>query len=174
MTKKAEAKKEKSKAISVRRIEPAGVRYVADEFDRMFDRMTRGFWEPWPTLAWPSFKVRPRLISEFEWAPSVDVLEKDGKTVIRADLPGVKREDVDVSVEGDLLTIKGCREEAKEKKGKDYYVSERASGEFCRTVRLPEGVTASQVSASLTDGVLEVSFPSPKPVKSEAVKVKVS
>jgi HSP20 family protein len=171
MAKKAE---QKSKAVTVRRVEPAPIRHVADEFDRMFDRMTKGFWEPWSRLEWPSFRIRPRLISEFEWAPSVDVLQKDGKTVVRADLPGVKREDIDISVEGDMLTIKGCREEEKEKKGKDYFVSERASGEFCRTLRLPEGITAEQVEASYKDGVLEVSFPSPKPVKSEAVKLKVS
>ncbi len=168
----AKKKAEKTgKAIAVHKHErPAPPLSTFGEFDRLFDRMMR----PLGSAFWPRLSMKPSLIKEFEWAPSIDVFERNGKTVVRADLPGVKKDDVDVSVEGGMLVIHGCREEAEEEKGADYYVSERAAGEFCRTLRLPEGVTAEKIEASYKDGVLEVTFPNPKPVESKGVKVKVS
>jgi HSP20 family protein len=105
--------------------------------------------------------------------PDVDVFEKDGNVVVRTDLPGLRPEDIDVSVEGDVLTIKGHREEEKEVKEEDYYCSERATGDFVRTVRLPEGVTADKVEAHYENGVLEVTVPKPAASVTAAVKVPV-
>jgi HSP20 family protein len=134
-----------------------------EEFERYFDRRMR----EWPLRFWR------RPVEAEAWIPDVDVLEKDGKVVVRTDLPGMTPADIDVSVEGDVLTIKGHREEEKEVKEEDYYRSERATGEFLRTVRLPEGTAADQVEAHYENGVLEVTVPKPAPTGTAAVKVPV-
>jgi HSP20 family protein len=105
----------------------------------------------------------------------MDVFEREGKTVVRVDLPGMKREDIEVAVEGDMLVIKGKREEAQEIKEEHYYCAERAVGEFSRAISLPEGVTAAEIEGTYKDGVLEVVIPrtvvSPS---AESVKVQLT
>jgi HSP20 family protein len=112
------------------------------------------------------------LISE-QWLPAVDILEKDDQVIVRADLPGLKKEDVEVAVEGDLLTIRGSRQEEKEVKEKDYYRSERSMGEFERTIALPDGVSTESIHASYQNGVLEVVIPRPNAPTSKRVQVQV-
>jgi HSP20 family protein len=107
------------------------------------------------------------------WLPDMDVFDRDGKTVVRVDLPGVKREDIEVTIDGDLLTIQGHREEEKEVKEESYYCAERATGQFSRTISLPEGVAAEAVEASYKDGTLEVVIPKPAVEKPASAKVKV-
>jgi HSP20 family protein len=133
-----------------------------EEFERSFGRQIR----EWPLRFW-------RLPESEAWVPEVDVFEKEGKVVVRTDLPGMRQEDIDVSMEGDVLTIKGHREEEKEVKEENYYCSERATGEFLRTVRLPEGAAADQVDAHYENGVLEVTVPKPAATPTAAVKVPV-
>jgi HSP20 family protein len=134
-----------------------------EDFERYFDQRLG----EWPFRFW-------RRPAEAEaWMPDVDVFEKNGKVVIRTDLPGMRPEDIDVSVEGDLLTIKGHREEEKEVKEEDYYCSERATGDFLRTVRLPEGAAPDKVDAHYENGVLEVTIPKPVAKGEAAVKVPV-
>jgi len=130
-----------------------------EEFERYFDRRMRD---------WP-FRIWRRSAG---WLPDLDVFDADGKFVVRADLPGLRSEDIDVTVEGDLLTIKGHREEAREVKEEDYYCSERASGDFVRTVRLPDGAAADGIEARYENGVLELTVPKPA-VESKPVKVQV-
>jgi HSP20 family protein len=103
----------------------------------------------------------------------MDVFEKDGKLVIRTDIPGMAAANIDVSVEGDVLTIKGRREEEKAVKEENYYCSERATGEFFRTIRLPEGVSADAFEAHYDNGVLEVTVPRPTASEAKSVKVEV-
>lgn len=114
-----------------------------------------------------------RLWTEGEWIPDFDVFERDGKIVIRADLPGMKREDIQVSVEDDMLTIKGWREEEKEVKEEDYYSCERSTGEFSRTMQLPQGVGNEAVEAKYEKGVLEVTVPRPAAPERKAKNVTV-
>lgn len=90
------------------------------------------------------------------WAPAADVLTKDGNLVIRAELPGVKPEDVDVSLENDVLTISGERRAEREEDGSGYYVRELRYGSFKRSMRLPGGVDEEKIHARFQDGVLEV------------------
>ncbi|HET7478823.1 MAG TPA: Hsp20/alpha crystallin family protein [Rubrobacteraceae bacterium] len=103
-----------------------------------------------------TFGRLPRMAAETEWAPAVDVTTEDGDMVIRAELPGVKREDVDVTLSGGVLTISGERKEEQERKDAGYLVRERRYGSFRRAMTLPEGTNESKVSASFEDGVLEV------------------
>lgn len=118
-----------------------------EEFERLFGRRT-----------WPWFYQRSPAPS---WTPEVDMFEKDGKLVVRTDIPGMRPEDISVTLEGDVLTIKGHREEEKEVKEEAFYCSERASGDFFRSVRVPEGTKAEEFAAHYEHGVLEVTVPLP-------------
>ena len=115
----------------------------------------------------------PRLWTAEEWLPYVDVFEREGKIVVRADVPGIKREDIQVSVEGDMLTIKGRREKEKGVKEEDYYCCERSTGEFSRTIRQAEGVGVEAVEAKYENGVLEVTVPKPATPERQATNVTV-
>ena len=136
-----------------------------EEMERGLDRLMR--FTPLAFHRWP------RLWPAEEWLPDVDMFRRDGNLLIRADVPGIKPEDLEGTVEGDLLTIKGHREEEKEVKEEDYYCSERARGEFRRTIRLPEGVTADEIEAHRENGVLEVTIPAPRAAEEKAVKIPV-
>ncbi len=91
-----------------------------------------------------------------EWAPAVDALTKDSDLVIRAELPGVKPEDVDISLHDNVLTISGERRAEQEEERGGYHIRERRYGSFRRSVALPEGIDESKISARYEDGVLEV------------------
>ena len=89
-------------------------------------------------------------------APAVDVVTKGGDMIIRADLPGVKREDVDVSFRNGVLTISGERKEEEEHEVSGYLVKERHYGAFRRSMTLPEGIDEQRIKASFKDGTLEI------------------
>jgi len=101
------------------------------------------------------------------WAPDVDIKETDKEILIKADLPGMKMEDIDVSVDEDQLVIKGERKEEKEEKDKDYVRVERNYGSFYRSFSIGVPVKSDQVGATYKNGVLEITMP-----KSEAKKPK--
>ena len=91
-----------------------------------------------------------------EWAPAIDVVEKDGDLLIRAELPGVKPEDVDITLQDDVLTISGERRAEQEGERGGYFVRERRYGSFSRSLALPGGLDESKVHARYDNGVLEV------------------
>jgi len=106
-------------------------------------------------------------------APRIDVYEKDGIFVLKAELPGLKKEDVQVEVYNGNLVIKGESKAETEVKEEAYYRTERTFGSFYRSVPLPWEVTPEQIKATLTDGVLEVQIPKPVATTPEAIKVPV-
>lgn len=91
--------------------------------------------------------------------PELEVFEKDGKIVLRADLPGLKAEDVKIEVDDDILTVSGERKSDYESEREGYYESERSYGYFRRSVRLPEGTNPDDIKARFDNGVLEVEAP---------------
>ena len=91
-----------------------------------------------------------------EWAPAVDATTKDGNLVIRAELPGVKPEDVDISLQNNVLTISGERKAEQEEQRGGYYIRERRYGSFSRSFSLPQGTDESKVRARFENGVLEL------------------
>jgi HSP20 family protein len=102
---------------------------------------------------------------EFEhvdWVPKVEVLKHDGDLTVRADLPGLKKDDVKVELTDEALTISGERKEEKEEKREGYYRSERSYGSFYRCIPLPEGVKTDTAKAEFRDGVLVVTMQAPK------------
>jgi len=108
---------------------------------------------------------------EMGWAPSIEVFEKEDKLVVKAELPGMKEEDIDISVVGDTLTIKGERKAESEVKEEDYYCCERSYGSFSRSIAVPSSVDANKIEANYEDGVLEVSLPKAPEVKPKKVTV---
>jgi len=104
----------------------------------------------------------------------MDVYEQNGNVVIKTDLPGMKADDVEVTIEDGDLIIKGERKAEKEVKDADYYRMERSYGSFYRRQPLPEGITPDKIQATFADGVLEVTIPKPVEKKAEAQKIAVT
>ncbi len=97
-----------------------------------------------------------------KWSPQVEVHERDGQFIVRADLPGLGKDDVKVDVTDNTLTIRGDRKQEHEENREGFYRSERSYGSFFRAIPLPEGINAEEAKASFRDGVLEISMPSPQ------------
>jgi HSP20 family protein len=106
------------------------------------------------------------------WKPVVEVSERGGNLVIRAELPGLAVKDVKVELRDDALMIQGERRQEREQKGKGYFRSERSYGSFLRQIPVPEGTTPASVKATFKDGVLEVTMPAPaRPAKGHNVAI---
>jgi HSP20 family protein len=105
--------------------------------------------------------------------PAVETRVEDDKFIVRTDLPGVNPKDIDIKVVGDVLTIKGSREEKHEQKKADFFRREIRYGSFERSIPLPEGIKAEDLKATYHDGVLELSAPMPKEAAPKAVKIQV-
>jgi len=107
------------------------------------------------------------------WDLAVDVYEEDGAVVAKMSLPGVKPDELDISLEDDVLTVSGRREEEKEAERKDYYSKEIRRGSFSRSVGLPKAVNSAKAEAKFEDGVLVVTMPVAEGAKEKAVKIKI-
>lgn len=127
-----------------------------------FEEMERWLEEPFPRgwrhrLSWPSWGELTRPIEGA--APRVDVIDRDDEVVVRAEVPGMRKQDLDISLIDNAVTIKGHSErEEKEEKG-EYYRCEIARGAFSRTVGLPTAVDTGKARASFKDGMLEIMIP---------------
>ena len=119
------------------------------EFDRMFNDVMRDFL---------GRRARREGAQEQLWAPRLEAYAKDGDLVLRADLPGVSLEDVDITLDGNMLTISGERKGTTQE-GVSYYLNELPYGAFRRSVAVPEGVDADSIKAHFEHGVLEVVLP---------------
>lgn len=108
------------------------------------------------------------------WRPAVDLREEQDHYLVEADLPGLKREDIDISIVGDVLTIKGQRNGEAVKQGEGYRSIERSYGTYQRSFRIPGGVDSNKVEASYEAGVLKVSLPKPETSKPRQIEVKVN
>lgn len=116
----------------------------------------------------------PRLLREASgFRPSMDVVKTDGHLVVTAELPGVSPDDVDVSLDGDILVIKGEKNEEREVSEDDHYMHERTYGSFQRRITVPDGVSADSIEASFDKGILtvEVTLPEVKPAESKRIPV---
>jgi HSP20 family protein len=140
-----------------RRREP-GLARPHDFFGSLFDRI----FEDWD-LAPP---VEPR-----GW-PALDIVDKNEAVVVTAELPGIKAEDVQLTVHDNMLTISGEKKESTEKREKDYYYAERRYGSFRRNIPLPNAVNPDKVEATCRDGVLTITLPKVEQAKAKTVKVK--
>ncbi len=110
---------------------------------------------------------------ETTWAPAVDIEKKDGKYLLKADLPGIGKKDIHVELKDGCLTLKGERKSEHEDKNDNYHRVERTYGSFQRSFLVPEGLTEKDIKAKYNNGVLELSIPVPKVERPKAVEVKV-
>ena len=128
---------------------------------RLSDDMERIFEDTWSVRRFPRL-LRPPEFPETRWTPNIEVFERKGEFVVRADLPGMTKDNVKVELSDGELMIQGERKEEKEQKEKGYYASERSYGAFYRAIPLPKGAKADEARASFKDGVLEIAMPAGK------------
>ena len=138
--------------------------------ERYFGRGWAGPWgREWPVWGWPEIGGLQR--TSFVRLPRVDVIERDNEIVVNAELPGVEKKDLDVSLAGDSVVIKGhARHEEKEEKA-GYHRSEISRGEFARTISLPAAVDGDKAKASFKDGMLELVLPKVEASKRRTVAI---
>ena len=134
---------------------------VEDLFDRWFSDFL--------PLKWP--RLEPAL--KVDWAPAVDLIDRKDHILVRAETPGVKRDDLEVLVTSDSVTIKGKVQREEEEKGDSYYYAERVFGSFGRVLRLPQEVDSAKATAKLQNGILEIKLPKKSRSKPDEVKVQV-
>ncbi|MFL5620123.1 MAG: Hsp20/alpha crystallin family protein [Gemmatimonadaceae bacterium] len=151
------------------------MRRMAEDMDRIMEDFGFG----------PSLGIAPLLSSSSGlgrgtsstqtgvWAPQLETFRRGDKLVVRADLPGLRKEDVNVEVDDGVLTITGHRAEEQVDDRDDYYRSERSYGQFFRALPLPDGVTGDQCEATFNNGVLEVTLPLPKEQERKAKRIEV-
>jgi HSP20 family protein len=145
-------------------------------------------WRPWGPFRemerirremdtlWDSFlEERPRRRGEeiSEWVPNLDVSATKENIVVKAEVPGMDPKGIDISLENDMLTIKGEKKQEKEEKDENYHFIERSYGSFTRSVRLPREVQSDKIKANYKDGVLKISLPKSEDAKKKEVKIKV-
>jgi HSP20 family protein len=128
------------------------------EIDRIFDRFRGDFWN----------EDESKLLM-----PAVDIIEKEDDFQIKVELPGVDKKDVKITVQDDVLTIKGEKKKEEEKKGENYYRVERCYGTFQRSFTLPSSVASDKIDASYDNGVLTIRIPKLEEAKPKEIEVKV-
>ncbi len=130
---------------------------VRGDFDRLLNRF---------------FGLSPEMQYTY-WLPAIDITEVDGHLKIKAEIPGMSKEDIKVSVNNGYLMISGEKKQEKETKESSYHRVERYYGQFCRSIALPSDVEAEKVKAEYKDGVLNIEIPKPESMKSKDVEIKV-
>ena len=129
------------------------------EMDRLWDRF---------------FSERPALdMLEKGWEPTMDITETKSDLIVKAELPGIDPKEIDISLTGDTLTIKGEKQQEKEEKEENYYRIERSYGIFSRTIKLPVSVQNDKIKASYQHGVLKITLPKSEEAKQKQIKIKV-
>ena len=136
---------------------------IQDEMNRMFDRFfSRDLWD------------EQEGISQASWSPFMDISEDKDEFRVQAELPGMKKDDVDITYTNGVLKIQGERKQQKEDKEVNYHRVERVYGKFCRTFQLPTQVQQDKISADFKDGILSVRLPKAEEVKPKQIQVKIS
>ncbi|KPL15983.1 hypothetical protein AMJ74_00055 [candidate division WOR_3 bacterium SM1_77] len=130
---------------------------LRDDFDRLFE----------------SFFGTNLIEKEGFWSPILDIEENNGNIVVKAELPGMKKEDIKVTVKDNMLSVSGERKQEKETKDKMYHRIERCYGKFNRTVMLPSEVDADKVKAAYKDGILNITLPKPESAKPKQIEVDI-
>jgi HSP20 family protein len=146
----------------------------ADVFETIQDEMNRFLTQAWPLGPWTMSRSLRRVVpTPATWVPKMDVFDKNGALVVRAELPGIKKEDVTVELEGGDLIVKGESKAESEVKQEDFYRIERSRGSFYRCLPLPFEVKPEQIKATYADGVLEIEIPKPTAPAAESKKIPV-
>ena len=135
-----------------------------DLFREMEDRMRR-MWQEFPLMGAPG--------EVMEWSPRVDISETDEEVKVKAELPGLEPENLDISLDQDRLILKGEKKEEREKEEKGYYMSERSFGSFYRAIQLPSEVDPQKVEASFKNGVLHITMGKQEEAKKRVTHIEI-
>ena len=138
------------------------MRRISDEMDRLFEGFGFGRGAFGGEPGWQGALTSGGQQGAALWSPHLEMFEREGKLIVTADLPGVKKEDVKVEVDQDAITLQGQRRQEQTSREQGYYRSERSYGSFYRTIPLPEGADPSTASATFRDGVLEIALQAPQ------------
>jgi HSP20 family protein len=141
-------------------IPPTGA--VRRDFDTMFDRLFRS----------PLFPEMMPMKTEALWEPALDLSETDKDVIVRLEVPGFHKENLDVKFENELLTISGHREFRNEMKGEEFLWTEREEGRFVRTLRIPTAIDPARVEALYENGLLTVKMPKMEPTPQAKIAIK--
>ncbi len=139
-----------------------------EEMRRNLDKLFGEYGEP---------TVRQHLMSKGAPAsltPSIDIFERKGEIVIKTDLPGIEKDQIDLSITKDTLTLRAETRKEEDIRQEDYYVQERSCGTYIRTVQLPQDIDSAKAKASFKNGVLEIIFPKKEEAKAAEIKVDIS
>lgn len=128
---------------------------LRDEMDRIFE----SFFGDYPVMR------------EGFWAPVIDISENNGNIEVKAEIPGMKKDDIKISVRDNMLSITGERKQENETKDKKFHRIERFYGKFSRNIRLPADVDADKVKATYKDGILNITLPKPESMKKKEIEV---
>jgi len=159
------SKKEKD----IRSAKPVSVAGPFEEMERWFEDAFPARWRRRFRGGMPSWDEFP---TAFEGrVPSVDVIDRDSEVLVRAEIPGVNKKDLDISVTDNSVCIKGSVQHEKEEEKGEYYHRETSSGSFSRTVLLPSGVDTTKVNATFTEGVLEMTLAKVKSSKRQKISL---
>ena len=164
------AKKEKKELVKV---EPTKALTSFHEMERRFQEMEKRFEDFFrrPFSLLPSWMPRLKMPEIEEISPSIDILTEGDDVVVKAELPGMKREDIDISLTEDTITISGEKKKEEKVEKKDYYRLESSYGSFKRSFSLPAEVQTEKASAKFKDGVLEIRIPKTEEAKKKEKKV---
>ncbi|HSF59566.1 MAG TPA: Hsp20/alpha crystallin family protein [Candidatus Binatia bacterium] len=162
---------EKAKEKETKAVAPRRPFMDLSRWERDMERMMEDFFgrraRPWWPERW--FRTEEMEVT----APAVDLYEEKDDIVVKAELPGIDKNNIEVNLTDHMLTIKGEKKKEEEVKEENYYRSERSYGAFIRTLELPKDVHSDKVKASFKDGILEVRLPKTEEAKAKEVKVKV-
>ena len=139
------------------------------EFETLADRMRN--WAEFPTFGASLFRA-PLVSETTEWLPAVELVEKDGEFLLTAEIPGMSKEDVTISVEDNVLTLKGEKKFEREEEKDRMHIREREYGTFMRAFTLPRNVEASKIKAEYHDGVVEIHMPKGVEAKGRHIEIK--
>jgi len=135
------------------------------EFRREYEDLVNRFFGPDPWFS-------SRLFGQ-GFSPAVDVKESETEFVIKAEIPGIAQEDLNVSLTGDVLTISGEKKEEKEEKGENLYRVERSFGSFSRSLKMPIEIQEDKIEANYKDGILTLKLPKAESTKKKSIDIKV-
>ncbi len=151
------------------KIEPSRAISPFETMERWFEEAFR---RPFSLLG-PSWLPRLRATEVEEAIPSVDIFEEGDNVVVKAELPGIKKEDIDVSMTDNVISISGEKKKEEKVERKNYYREERSYGSFTRSFRLPAEVQTDKAKASFKEGVLEIRIPKTEEAKKREKKVSI-
>jgi HSP20 family protein len=162
---------DKAKNKETKALAPRGSFMDFTRWERDMDRMMEDFLErrmrPWWPERW--FRAEGMELT----TPAIDLYEEKNDIVVKAELPGIDKNNIEINLADHMLTIKGEKKKEEEDKEENYYRSERSYGSFVRTLELPKDIHTDKVKASFKNGILEVRLPKTEEAKAKEVKVKV-